>query len=62
MAMHRHNKCRGAKRGFDLNPETGKYDKPRPILINEPWFNANCKRVRMRRDMAIESRRANRGH
>lgn len=62
MAMHRKNKCRSAKRGFDYNPKTGKWDITRPKLVTDPWFWPSVRRRRMRNLMAKKSRRINRGH
>jgi len=60
MAMHRKNKSRRPKQAFDYNPETGKFDKPRPWIWAMPWFIANRVRQRIRRDIAKLSRRKNR--
>ena len=60
MSMHRKNKCRGAKRGFDYNPVTGKYDKPRPVSVNQPWFVAGVTRRKTRNQIAKLAKRKNR--
>ena len=62
MPMHRKNKCKGPRRGFDYNPNTGKYDIPRPKRDNEPWFWPSVRRRRVRNAMAKISRRKNRGN